>query len=221
MKTLRPILATATLCTLVYGVSELLDYDRSNTDHLLSHISQALPTGASILIVDPVSHQFCCEKETHILRLMERTSQTAWRVTYKQHDKVSVTRSLLEPQLIRYCDLLHLQIHRDVKLSCHTWTILMTKEEDDEHDDYGDGDDEHDDHGKRVCLQSSSSSFNTILLLTQSPCISQWVDLLRTQSHTNLWYPRENATSLDQAVFGRLVQSWQQFGGVLIASYSQ
>ena len=220
--TLVSILSTATLCTMVYGISELLDYDMPNTECLLSQIAQSLPSKALLLIVDPVSHQFCCEKETLIRRHIENSSTTAWTMLYKQHDKVSVTRKLIEPQLKQYCDLLHLQIHRDVKLSCHTWTLLMQKEGGHEKEINQDNNDYTQTTSKRVCLSTTPTpSFSTVLLLTQSPCISQWVDSLREQVHTNLWYPRDTATSLDQAIFGRLVHSWKRFGGILLIAYSQ
>ena len=223
LPTLASILSTATLCTMVYGISELLDYDMPNTERLLSQIAQSLPPKTSLLIVDPVSHQFCCEKETLIRRHIENSSAMQWTILYKQHDKISVTRKLIEPQLKQYCDMLHLQIHRDVKLSCHTWTLLMQKQDRAANAANQESNDYSQETSKRVCLSPSPSpsTYSTILLLTQSPCISQWVDSLREQVRTNLWYPRDTATSLDQAIFGRLVQSWKRFGGILLIAYSQ
>ena len=116
---LGSIFQTADVCTLVYGVSELLDYNSTHTQHLLSLLASTLPCNASLLIVDPVSHQFCCEKETLILRHLSTSCH--WHTSYRGHDKVSVSRSLLEPAITSYCQLLGLHINRDVKLSCHTW----------------------------------------------------------------------------------------------------
>lgn len=101
---LGSIFQTADVCTLVYGVSELLDYNSTHTQHLLSLLASTLPCNASLLIVDPVSHQFCCEKETLILRHLSTSCH--WHTSYRGHDKVSVSRSLLEPAITSYCQLL-------------------------------------------------------------------------------------------------------------------
>lgn len=201
---LQSILKTADVCTLVYGVSELLDYDSIHTQHLLSLIASSLPCNASLLIVDPVSHQFCCEKETLILRQVSASGQ--WHICYQGHDKVSVSRSLLEPAIASYCQRLGLQINRDVKLSCHTWTLLLRKE--------ANLDTQHQE--KRICC--STKSISTILILTQSPCIWKWQWMLHHLTHTNIWYITDPS---NLAMMKRLVQSWQQFGGVLLLSYSR
>ena len=201
--TLGSILQTADVCTLVYGVSELLDYNSTHTQHLLSLIASTLPCNASLLIVDPVSHQFCCEKETLILRHL--TASSHWHISYRGHDKVSVSRSLLEPAIASYCQLLGLQINRDVKLSCHTWTLLLRKEA-----NLG-----ADHQEKRIC---SSKSVSTVLILTQSPCIWQWQWMLRKKTHSNIWSISDPS---NLAMMKRLVQSWQQFGGALLLPYSR
>lgn len=198
------ILQTADVCTLVYGVSELLDYDPTHTYHLLSLIASSLPQNASLLIVDPVSHQFCCEKETLILRQLSNSSH--WDITYRGHDKISVSRSLLEPAIASYCKLLGLQINRDVKLSCHTWTLLLRKEAN-IYEAYEE---------KRVCCPPKIVS--TVLILTQSPCICQWQSILRKRIHTNVWSVSDTS---NQPLMKRLVQSWQRFGGVLLLPYSK
>ena len=201
---LGSIFQTADVCTLVYGVSELLDYNSTHTQHLLSLLASTLPCNASLLIVDPVSHQFCCEKETLILRHLSTSCH--WHTSYRGHDKVSVSRSLLEPAITSYCQLLGLHINRDVKLSCHTWTLLLRKE--------ANLDSDHQE--KRICC--SSKPVSTVLILTQSPCIWQWQWMLRKKTHSNIWCISDPS---NLAMMKRLVQSWQQFGGVLLLPYSR
>lgn len=93
-----------------------------------------------------------------------------------------------------------------MKLSCHTWTLLLRKE--------ANLDSDHQE--KRICC--SSKSVSTVLILTQSPCIWQWQWMLRKKTHSNIWCISDPS---NLAMMKRLVQSWQQFGGVLLLPYSR
>ena len=54
-----------------------------------------MSVGARIMIVDPVSHEFCHEKEDIVKQTLSKES--CWNEEYHGNDKVSVTRSVLEP----------------------------------------------------------------------------------------------------------------------------
>ena len=122
MVPLSSLLQSADLCTMVYGVSELLDSNLADTNRLLSVVASSLPPSSRFLVVDPISHQFCCEKEISVARCFP-----SFKMAYRGHDKVSVSRQILEPLLAPLCTELGLEMSRDVKLSCHTWSLLLCR----------------------------------------------------------------------------------------------
>ena len=122
MASLSSHLQSADLCTMVYGVSELLDSSLDETKRLLSVVASSLPPSSHFLVIDPISHQFCCEKEVSVMRCFP-----SFKTIYRGHDKVSVSRQNLEPSLAPLCAKLGLEMSRDVKLSCHTWSLLLRR----------------------------------------------------------------------------------------------
>ena len=137
LSTLLPLLRSADICTMVYGFSELLDSFPEETLLMLHSLRDFLPEGCLFMVVDPLSHQFCCEKEMEMKMAMmscegerdKRKRCAEWGVLYEGHDKVSVTRSVIEPFIGKMCATLNMQMNRDIKLSCHTWCVVMKKGE--------------------------------------------------------------------------------------------
>ena len=137
LSTLLPLLQSADICTMVYGFSELLDSFPEETLLMLHSLRDFLPEGCLFMVVDPLSHQFCCEKEMEVKMAMmscegerdKRKRCAEWGVLYEGHDKVSVTRSVIEPFIDKMCATLNMQMNRDIKLSCHTWCVVMKKGE--------------------------------------------------------------------------------------------
>ena len=204
-------LQSASICTIVYGISELLDFDEAHSLAFLHSLRDLLPEDCLFMVVDPLSHQFCCEKEIAVKRAMmgngsvqreeKRPKRVGWKLLYEGHDKVSVTRSILEPLIIKHCASLNMQINRDIKLSCHTWCVLLRKE--------GPGD----------SIPPPLPSPHTTLLLTQFPCIENIVATLRPL-HTNLWLPRDACDETNPTISDRLLRAWTQNGGVLCLPYT-
>ena len=204
-------LQSASICTIVYGISELLDFDEAHSLAFLHSLRDLLPEDCLFMVVDPLSHQFCCEKEIAVKRAMmgngsvqreeKRPKRVGWKLLYEGHDKVSVTRSILEPLIIKHCTSLNMQINRDIKLSCHTWCVLLRKE--------GPGD----------SIPPPLPSPHTTLLLTQFPCIENIVATLRPL-HTNLWLPRDACDETTPTLSDRLLRAWTQNGGVLCLPYT-
>ena len=137
LSALLPLLRSADICTMVYGFSELLDSFPEETLLMLHGLRDFLPEGCLFMVVDPLSHQFCCEKEMEVKMAMmscegerdKRKRCAEWGVLYEGHDKVSVTRSVIEPFIGKMCATLNMQMNRDIKLSCHTWCVVMKKGE--------------------------------------------------------------------------------------------
>ena len=137
LSALLPLLRSADICTMVYGFSELLDSFPEETLLMLHGLRDCLPEGCLFMVVDPLSHQFCCEKEMEVRMAMmscegerdKRRRCAEWGVLYEGHDKVSVTRSVIEPFIGKMCATLNMQMNRDIKLSCHTWCVVMKKGE--------------------------------------------------------------------------------------------
>ena len=137
LSALLPLLRSADICTMVYGFSELLDSFPEETLLMLHGLRDCLPEGCLFMVVDPLSHQFCCEKEMEVRMAMmscegerdKRKRCAEWGVLYEGHDKVSVTRSVIEPFIGKMCATLNMQMNRDIKLSCHTWCVVMKKGE--------------------------------------------------------------------------------------------
>ena len=204
-------LQSASICTIVYGISELLDFDEAHSLAFLHSLRDLLPEDCLFMVVDPLSHQFCCEKEIAVKRAMmgngsvqreeKRPKRVGWKLLYEGHDKVSVTRSILEPLIIKHCASLNMQINRDIKLSCHTWCVLLRKE--------GPGD----------SIPPPLPSPHTTLLLTQFPCIENIVATLRPL-HTNLWLPCDACDETNPTISDRLLRAWMQNGGVLCLPYT-
>ena len=204
-------LQSASICTIVYGISELLDFDEAHSLAFLHSLRDLLPEDCLFMVVDPLSHQFCCEKEIAVKRAMmgngsvqreeKRPKRVGWKLLYEGHDKVSVTRSILEPLIIKHCASLNMQINRDIKLSCHTWCVLLRKE--------GPGD----------SIPPPLPSPHTTLLLTQFPCIENIVATFRPL-HTNLWLPRDACDETNPTISDRLLRAWMQNGGVLCLPYT-
>ena len=156
------------------------------------------------LFVDPISHQFCCEKERQIESFFLH-SNSSFTCQQKGHCKVSVSRSILEPAITTYCSLLHLQINRDVKLSCHVWFCLL-------HKDCTTKDD------STIIINNPST--DRILILTQLACIYSWNEYLHQYCHTNTWQLRDSTEDQNHAIYTRLFHSWSIYGGVLLLPYS-
>ena len=204
-------LQSASICTIVYGISELLDFDEANTLAFLHSLRDLLPEDCLFMVVDPLSHQFCCEKEIAVKRAMlcnvpvhredKRLRQMGWKLLYEGHDKVSVSRSIIEPWIIKYCSTLNMQINRDIKLSCHTWSVLLKKQ--------APGD----------SIPPPLASPFTALLLTQFPCIENIVATLRSL-RTNVWLPHDTCEESNPTLTNRLLQAWIQNGGVLCLPYT-
>ena len=253
LSTLLPLLRSADICTMVYGFSELLDSFPEETLLMLHSLRDFLPEGCLFMVVDPLSHQFCCEKEMEMKMAMmscegerdKRKRCAEWGVLYEGHDKVSVTRSVIEPFIGKMCATLNMQMNRDIKLSCHTWCVVMKK---------GEG------CVRSVSLPLSPSSLppspsslplspsslppspsplppspspltssplttltttpTTTLILTQLPCIEDITRTLRSTLHTNLWLPRDCADDANRALYARLTSAWQRYGGVLVLPYT-
>ena len=253
LSALLPLLRSADICTMVYGFSELLDSFPEETLLMLHGLRDFLPEGCLFMVVDPLSHQFCCEKEMEVKMAMmscegerdKRKRCAEWGVLYEGHDKVSVTRSVIEPFIGKMCATLNMQMNRDIKLSCHTWCVVMKK---------GEG------CVRSVSLPLSPSSLppspspltstlspltstpspltstpspltatltatltttpTTTLILTQLPCIEDITRTLRSTLHTNLWLPRDCADDANRALYARLTSAWQRYGGVLVLPYT-
>ena len=243
LSALLPLLRSADICTMVYGFSELLDSFPEETLLMLHGLRDFLPEGCLFMVVDPLSHQFCCEKEMEVKMAMmscegerdKRKRCAEWGVLYEGHDKVSVTRSVIEPFIGKMCATLNMQMNRDIKLSCHTWCVVMKK---------GEG------CVRSVSLPLPSSSRSsslplspspltstpspltatltatltttptTTLILTQLPCIEDITRTLRSTLHTNLWLPRDCADDANRALYARLTSAWQRYGGVLVLPYT-
>lgn len=239
LSALLPLLRSADICTMVYGFSELLDSFPEETLLMLHGLRDFLPEGCLFMVVDPLSHQFCCEKEMEVKMAMmscegerdKRKRCAEWGVLYDGHDKVSVTRSVIEPFIGKMCATLNMQMNRDIKLSCHTWCVVMKK---------GEG------CVRSVSLPLSPSSLplspspltstpspltatltatltttpTTTLILTQLPCIEDITRTLRSTLHTNLWLPRDCADDANRALYARLTSAWQRYGGVLVLPYT-
>ena len=246
LSTLLPLLRSADICTMMYGFSELLDSFPEETLLMLHGLRDCLPEGCLFMVVDPLSHQFCCEKEMEMKMAMmscegerdKRKRCAEWGVLYEGHDKVSVTRSVIEPFIGKMCATLNMQMNRDIKLSCHTWCVVMKK---------GEG------CVRSVSLPLSPSSLppspsslplsqsslppspspltssplttltttpTTTLILTQLPCIEDITRTLRSTLHTNLWLPRDCADDANRALYARLTSAWQRYGGVLVLPYT-
>lgn len=180
-------------------MSELLDFAPQQTASLLKTIATHLPERASFLVVDPLSHQFCCEKERHVQSVF---MQQKFTCEEEGHCKVSVTRSILEPFIQPFCSKLHLQINRDVKLSCHVWFKLLQKT------------------GYETPVVEHSVIPERVLVLTHLPCVNEWTHCLRATCQTNVWQLRDASDGSNNAMYQRLLQSWAQYGGVVCLPYS-
>lgn len=183
----------------MYGVSELLDFEPSKTNKLLTTIGSSLPAHSSFLVVDPLSHQFCCEKERHLQSIFLQQSFTCQK---EGHTKVSVSRSILEPQILSFCTKLNLQINRDIKLSCHVWYKLFQKTS----------------HATEISV--STETPEKVLILTHLPCVNEWRARLRANCRTNVWQLRDSSDDSNSAMYSRLLANWNQFGGVFCIPYS-
>lgn len=233
-------LQSADLCTMVYGVSELLDSSLAETKRLLSVVASSLPPSSHFLVIDPISHQFCCEKEVSVMRCFP-----SFKTIYRGHDKVSVSRQNLEPSLAPLCAELGLEMSRDVKLSCHTWSLLLRRGSEeseakrvcDARRGVGqgsgsgrsrlDGDSVMGDSMSTVVNDTMNNTINDItnnttsLILTQLPCLTQWITLLHAKTTTNVWVDKSAAKTPNRALFKRLLTAWQFHGGVLLLTYAQ
>lgn len=191
------------LCyVLVYGISELLDFDEPKAQELLLFLAKELTIQAELLIVDPISLEFLNEKEQFIKDIL--MLNVTWKEQYHGHDKVSVSRSVIEPHIQSYCDSLHLLINRDIKYSCHTWTMYLSKSSNKE-------------RYSRECLYFA---YDCCLILTQSVCIPDWVSRIRKVCRTNIWIIEDTSAS-NQATIDRLYRAWRRYGGVLCAPYTR
>ena len=191
------------LCyVLVYGISELLDFDEPKAQELLLFLAKELTIQAELLIVDPISLEFLNEKEQFIKDIL--MLNVTWNERYHGHDKVSVSRSVIEPHIQSYCDSLHLLINRDVKYSCHTWTMYLSKSSNKE----------------RYSQEYLYFAYNCCLILTQSVCIPDWVSRIRKVCRTNIWIIEDTSPS-NQATIDRLYRAWRRYGGVLCAPYTR
>ena len=191
------------LCyVLVYGISELLDFDEPKAQELLLFLAKELTIQAELLIVDPISLEFLNEKEQFIKDIL--MLNVTWNERYHGHDKVSVSRSVIEPHIQSYCDSLHLLINRDIKYSCHTWTMYLSKSSNKE----------------RYSQEYLYFAYNCCLILTQSVCIPDWVSRIRKVCRTNIWIIEDTSPS-NQATIDRLYRAWRRYGGVLCAPYTR
>lgn len=153
-------------------------------------------------IVDPLSHQFCCEKEHQIQLSFTHHSSSSFVCSAKGHCKVSVSRSLLEPAIQSYCNLLHLQINRDIKLSCHVWFRLLHKTEETPSNQ-----------------PSIQPNVEKVLILTQLPCVNEWKRKIRGSCQTNVWQLRDSTESENLALYNRIIDCWSKYGGILCIPY--
>ena len=191
------------LCyVLVYGISELLDFDEPKAQELLLFLAKELTIQAELLIVDPISLEFLNEKEQFIKDIL--MLNVTWKEQYHGHDKVSVSRSVIEPHIQSYCDSLHLLINRDIKYSCHTWTMYLSKSSNKE----------------RYSREYLYFAYDCCLILTQSVCIPDWVSRIRKVCRTNIWIIEDTSPS-NQATIDRLYRAWRRYGGVLCAPYTR
>lgn len=187
---------------LVYGISELLDFDEPKAKELLLFLAKELTIQSELLIVDPISLEFLNEKEQFIKDTL--MLNVKWDEQYHGHDKVSVSRSVIEPHIQSYCDSLHLLINRDIKYSCHTWTMYLSKFSNKENPP----------------KEYPIIMYNSSLILTQSVCIPDWVSKIRKVCRTNIWIIEDTSPS-NQATIDRLYRAWRRYGGVLCAPYTR
>ena len=187
---------------LVYGISELLDFDEPKAEELLFFLAKELTIQSELLIVDPISLEFLNEKEQFIKDALIMYAQ--WNKQYHGHDKVSVSRSIIEPHIQSYCDSLHLLINRDIKYSCHTWTMYLSKYSNEE----------------RPPQEYLGIGYDCSLIVTQCICIPDWVSRVRKACRTNIWII-EDASESNQAIIDRLYRAWRRYGGVLFAPYTR
>ena len=191
------------LCyVLVYGISELLDFDEPKAQELLLFLAKELTIQSELLIVDPISLEFLNEKEQFIKDIL--MLNVTWNEQYHGHDKVSVSRSVIEPHIQSYCDSLHLLINRDIKYSCHTWTMYLSKSSNKE----------------RYSQEYLYFAYDCCLILTQCVCIPDWVSRIRKVCRTNIWIIEDTSPS-NQATIDRLYRAWRRYGGVLCAPYTR
>ena len=191
------------LCyVLVYGISELLDFDEPKAQELLLFLAKELTIQSELLIVDPISLEFLNEKEQFIKDIL--MLNVTWNEQYHGHDKVSVSRSVIEPHIQSYCDSLHLLINRDIKYSCHTWTMYLSKSSNKE----------------RYSQEYLYFAYDCCLILTQCVCIPDWVSRIRKVCRTNIWIIEDTSAS-NQATIDRLYRAWRRYGGVLCAPYTR
>lgn len=187
---------------IVYGISELLDHQPNQTHTLLQTVASSLPINSNFFIVDPLSHQFCCEKEFQIQSSFTHHPTSSFVCSSKGHCKVSVSRSILEPAIQSYCNLLHLQINRDIKLSCHVWFQLLHKTSETP--------------SNQPLIQSNVEK---VLILTQLPCVNEWKRKISGNCQTNVWQLRDSTESENLALYNRLIDCWSKYGGVLCIPY--
>ena len=182
----------------------------------------------------------------------------SFKTIYRGHDKVSVSRQNLEPSLAPLCAKLGLEMSRDVKLSCHTWSLLLRRGSEeskakrvcDARRGVGqksgsgelvgkerlDGDSVMDDSLGTVVNDTMNNTVNdtmnstvndminnttTSLILTQLPCLTQWITLLHAKTTTNVWVDKSAAKTPNRALFKRLLTAWRFHGGVLLLTYAQ
>ena len=186
----------------VYGISELLDFDESHTVALLRFLSRELPINSELLIVDPVSLEFLNEKEALIKTVL--SCDVEWNELFHGQDKVSVSRSIIEPYILTYCNSLHLLINRDIKFSCHTWAMYLSKQSARE-------------ESKDIRLDVNAP---TCLILTQPICVPEWVSKLRAAIQTSVW-TIDDVSAQNRAMIDRLCKAWRRFGGILILPYAR
>lgn len=186
---------------LVYGISELLDFDEPRAQELLLFLANELTIQSELLIVDPISLEFLNEKEQFIKDTLIQDAK--WNEHYHGQDKVSVSRSVIEPYIQTYCDSLHLLINRDIKFSCHTWSMYLSKLSNE----------------KKPLKEYAGFAYDCCLIFTQSICIPDWVSRIRKACRTNIW-TADDASASNQAIIDRLYRAWRRYGGVLCAPYT-
>mmetsp|Transcript_29539 Transcript_29539/g.47220 ORF Transcript_29539/g.47220 Transcript_29539/m.47220 type:complete len:539 (+) Transcript_29539:192-1808(+) len=120
-ESISDMVARADLVYLMYGLTELADRDRQNTQKLIETVLENLATDAALFVVDPIKTRHGKDLWIDQIALKHcKTERFQMKTTIQQ-------QHVTETKLYKWIQKLKLKLNEDIKLSMHIWGRRYTK----------------------------------------------------------------------------------------------
>jgi len=119
---LGALVKDATLITVIYGLTELHDNDRSATERFLNMVFSNMSSNCKMVVADP--YKTCFGKDKWI----DKIAQSSMNISCTCRVKVRMEEQFVRDSVLApWISTMGLQLNEDIKLSAHVWYRCYSK----------------------------------------------------------------------------------------------